>query len=97
VQQFRADSGTGFVTATMAAAGCSMQFVLPNRAPLPATREAGLVQIAEALIDGGLVLTSRLGASFRERRQDAADIGIGLLVLGFAFFGHMARRPRAIA
>jgi len=28
---------------------------------------------------------------FRERRPDAADIGIGLLVLGFAFFGHMAR------
>ena len=46
MQQFRADSGTGFVTATMAAAGCSMQFVLPNRTPLPATRVAGLVQIA---------------------------------------------------
>ena len=46
MQQFRADSGTGFVTATMAAAGCSMQFILPNRTPLPATREAGLVQIA---------------------------------------------------
>lgn len=30
---------------------------------------------------------------FRERRPDAADIGIGLLVLGFAFFGHIARRP----
>lgn len=40
MQQFGADSGTGFVTATMAAAGCSMQFVLPNRTPLPATREA---------------------------------------------------------
>jgi hypothetical protein len=26
-----------------------MQFVLPNRTPLPATREAGLVQIANAL------------------------------------------------
>jgi hypothetical protein len=51
VQQFRADSGTGFVTPAMAAAGCSMQFVLPNRTPLPATREAGLVQIAIALID----------------------------------------------
>jgi len=46
VQQLRADSGTEFVTAAMAAAGCSMQFVLPNRTPLPATREAGLVQIA---------------------------------------------------
>jgi hypothetical protein len=51
VQQFRADSAIGFVTATMAAAGCSMQFVLPNRTPLPATREAGLVQIANALTD----------------------------------------------
>jgi hypothetical protein len=51
VQQFRADSGTGVVTATMAAAGCSMQFVLPNRTPLPATREAGLVLIANALSD----------------------------------------------
>ena len=50
MQQFRADSGTGFVTAAMAGAGCSMQFVLPNRTPLPATREAGLVQIAIALI-----------------------------------------------
>jgi len=49
VQQFRADSGTGFVTAAMAAAGCSMQFVLPNRTPLPATREAGLVQISSAV------------------------------------------------
>ena len=51
MQQFRADSGTGFVTATMAAVGCSMQFVLPNRTPLPATREAGLVQIANALAE----------------------------------------------
>jgi len=50
VQQFRANAGIGFVTATMAAAGCSMQFVLPNRTPLPATREAGSVQIAIALI-----------------------------------------------
>ncbi len=32
----------------MTAAGCSIQFVLPNRTPLPATREAGLVQIANA-------------------------------------------------
>ena len=51
VQQFRADSGTGFVTAAMAVAGCSMQFVLPNRTPLPASREAGLVQIACALFE----------------------------------------------
>jgi hypothetical protein len=51
VQQFRADSGTGFVTAAMTAVACSMQFVLPNRTPFPATREAGLVQIAESLID----------------------------------------------
>ena len=28
---------------------------------------------------------------FPERRPDAADTGIGLLVLGLAFFGHMAR------
>ena len=33
---------------------------------------------------------------FRKRRQDAADIGIGLLVLGFAFFGHMTPRPLGI-
>jgi hypothetical protein len=33
---------------------------------------------------------------FRERRPDAADIGVGLLVLGFAFFGHMARKPLGI-
>jgi hypothetical protein len=32
---------------------------------------------------------------FRGRRSDATDIGIGPLVLGFAFFGHMARRPLA--
>jgi hypothetical protein len=49
VQQFRADLDTEFVTVAMTAAGCSMQFVLPNRTPLPATREAGLVQIAKAL------------------------------------------------
>ena len=49
MQQFRADSGTGIVTAAMAVAGCSMQFVLPNRTPLPATREAGLVQIYSAV------------------------------------------------
>ena len=30
---------------------------------------------------------------FRERGPDAADLGIGLLVIGFAFFGHMARSP----
>ena len=50
MQQSRADFDTGFATAAMTAAGCSMQFVLPNRTPLPATREAGLVQIAIALI-----------------------------------------------
>jgi hypothetical protein len=48
VQQFRADFDIGFVTAA-AAVGCSMQFVLPNRTPLPATREAGLVQISNVL------------------------------------------------
>ena len=51
MQQFRADSGGVFVIAAMAAAECSMQFVLPNRTPLLATREAGLVQIANALIE----------------------------------------------
>jgi hypothetical protein len=49
VQQFRADFDTGFATAAMTAAGCSMQFVLPNRTPLPATRVAGLVQISIAV------------------------------------------------
>jgi hypothetical protein len=53
VQQFRADSGGVFVIAAMAAAECSMQFVLPNRTPPPATREAGLVQIAEYQIEPG--------------------------------------------
>jgi hypothetical protein len=52
VQQFRAAIETEFAAAAMSAAGCSMQFVLPNRTPLFATREAGLVQIANALIDG---------------------------------------------
>ena len=33
---------------------------------------------------------------FRERRPDVPDIGICLLVLGLAFFGHMARRPLGI-
>jgi hypothetical protein len=51
VQQFLAGFDTGFVTAAMTAVGCSMQFVLPNRTPLPATREAGLVQIAKSLND----------------------------------------------
>jgi hypothetical protein len=46
VQQFRADLEIEFAAAAMSAAGYSMQFVLPNRTPLPATREAGLVQIA---------------------------------------------------
>jgi len=51
VQQFRAGFETEFAAATMSAAGCNMQFVLPNRTPLPATREAGLVQIANELIE----------------------------------------------
>ena len=49
MEQFRAAFETEFAAAAMSAAGCSMQFVLPNRTPLPATREAGLVQIANAL------------------------------------------------
>jgi hypothetical protein len=40
-----------FAAAAMSAAGYGMQFVLPNRTPLPATREAGLVQIADTLDD----------------------------------------------
>jgi len=48
VQQFRAGFEAEFATAALSAARCSMQFVLPNRTPLPATREAGLVQIAKA-------------------------------------------------
>jgi hypothetical protein len=51
VQQFRAGFETEFAAAAMSAAGCSMQFVLPNRTPLPATCEAGLVQIANSLIE----------------------------------------------
>jgi hypothetical protein len=49
VQQFRAGFDKEFAAAAMRAAGCSMQFVLPNRTPLPATREAGLVQITKSL------------------------------------------------
>jgi hypothetical protein len=60
VQQFRAGFETEFATAAMKAAGCSMQFGLPNRTPLPATREAGLVQIANAFI--GLRITSIRGS-----------------------------------
>ncbi len=47
--------------------GC-MQFVLPNRTPLPATREAGLVQIAKSLTDNGTRATwtkSRLYVQLR--------------------------------
>ena len=40
LQQFRADFDTEFVTAAMTAVASSMQFALPNRTPLPATREA---------------------------------------------------------
>jgi hypothetical protein len=54
VQQFRAGFEAEFATAALSAARCSMQFVLPNRTPLPATREAGLVQIVDALRDAGL-------------------------------------------
>lgn len=46
MQQFRAGFEAEVAAAAMSAAGCGMQFVLPNRTPLPATREAGLVQIA---------------------------------------------------
>jgi len=49
VQQFRAGFDKEFAAAAMRAAGCSMQFVLPSRTPLPATREAGLVQISSAV------------------------------------------------
>jgi hypothetical protein len=56
VLQFRAGIETEFATAAMSAARCSMQFVLLNRIPLPATREAGLVQIADPLVDRRSVL-----------------------------------------
>ena len=49
MQQFRAGFEAEFATAALSAARCSMQFVLPNRTPLPATREAGLVQISSAV------------------------------------------------
>ena len=50
MQQFCADlatdrEGSG-LSAALFAAACGMQFVLPNRTTLRATREAGLVQIA---------------------------------------------------
>ena len=51
MQQFRAGFETEFAAAAMSAAGYSTHFVLPNRTPLPATHEAGLVQIAESLIE----------------------------------------------
>ena len=56
MQQFCAGFDKEFAAAAMRAAGYSMQFVLPNRTPLPATREAGLVQIANELTDRGLVM-----------------------------------------
>jgi len=59
VQQFRAGFKTEFAAATMSAAACSMQFVLPNRTPLPATREAGLVQIAISLTRRSLFVAIR--------------------------------------
>ena len=51
LQQFRVGFETEFAAAAMSAAVYIMQFVLPNRTPLPATHEAGLVQIAESLIE----------------------------------------------
>ena len=52
--------GSGLSGALFAAA-CGMQFVLPNRTTLRATREGGLVQIALALVI----------------RAEAASFGIG--------------------
>ena len=52
MQQFHAGFETEFAAAAMSAAGAALQIVLPNRTPLPATREGGLVQIAKALNDG---------------------------------------------
>ncbi len=49
MQQFRAGFDAEFATVALSAARCGTQIVLPNRTPLPATREAGLVQIAESL------------------------------------------------
>jgi len=53
VQQFRADSDIDLcrnvLIAELALVACNMQFALPNRTTIPATREAGLVQIAISL------------------------------------------------
>ena len=54
MQQFRADSDIDLcrnvLIAELALVACNMQFALPNRTTIPATREAGLVQIAKSLI-----------------------------------------------
>jgi hypothetical protein len=60
VQQIRAGFETELTTAALSPARHGMQFVPPNRTPLPATREAGLVQIANALIHARLAMGSRL-------------------------------------
>jgi hypothetical protein len=65
VQQFRADSDIDLcrnvLIAELALMACNMQFALPNRTTIPATREAGLVQIADALSEGGQSFPSRKG------------------------------------
>jgi len=66
VQQFLAGFDTRFVTAAMTAVRGSMQFVLPNRTPLPATREAGLVQIADALTDAYYSRNVGIAQAFRK-------------------------------
>jgi hypothetical protein len=76
VQQFRDGFEAEFATAATSAARRSMQFVLPNRTPLPATREAGLVQIAEALIqisDEECCTNRLVNRSRLERSRGAAD------------------------
>ena len=55
MQPFRAQSGNDLrrivLIVELARITCGMHIALPNGTPLPATREAGLVQIAKALVE----------------------------------------------
>ena len=56
MQHFRADfdsASFGSILSAAVAAMCISQLVLPNRTTLPATREAGLVQIVNGLTEDG--------------------------------------------
>ena len=61
MRQFRAESDNDLprtvLIVELALTARSMQIALPNRTTLLATREAGLVQIADSLIDAGGILT----------------------------------------